>query len=94
MNSIEYALRNIYVGDEEETKLLEDIDETVRQLKEDGISARDAIKIKKLLKQIENTKTGTVYWFLFSRVQTILEKYARPNDPPVVRATCSRENDR
>ena len=72
-SSINYSYRNITVGDEEETRLLENIPAQVVSFIDEGMNERDAKSIHNILLRIESGKID--YWGGFQFISKILEKY-------------------
>lgn len=74
--AINYAYRNIEVGDEEETRLLYDIDDWIESFKREGMSEEDVEKIRTALNKIDK---GNIDWreraTLLEKASNILSKY-------------------
>ena len=65
MRSVDYAIRNIVVGDEEESRLLDHKEHWLEEWKKEGVSDEDLEKLKTLMEGIN--------WDLYA--MGVLEKH-------------------
>lgn len=76
LHAIAQTIRNAYVMDEEETRLTEDIEETISELRNAGVGEEDCAKVRSLLETAIATKDNTEYIKCFDQVIDILMPYA------------------
>lgn len=75
MHTIATFIRHAVVMDEEETRLLEDIEETVSELYEDGVSVKDCARVKNLLETAVKTTDSAEYVKCFEEFVNTLMPY-------------------
>ena len=76
MRSVDYAVRNIMVGDEEESRLLDHKDDWLEAWKEEGVSDEDLKKLRNLMDGINwNLYAMGVLQKHFDRILDILKYY-------------------
>ena len=89
MHTIAVAIRHATMMDEEETRLLDGIDETIEQLKDDGVSEEDCKVIRKQLEAASRTTDPDEYAKCFERVVDVLMQYVGELEK-VWRGICDR----
>jgi len=75
MHEIAVTIRHATVMDEEETRLLESIDETISLLRNDGVSDKDCEKVRELLTKASKTTDSAEYLKCFEEIVDILMPY-------------------
>ena len=79
--NIDYAVRNITTGDEEETRLVEDPETYIKGWKEEGVSSEDHKKLTRLLRAaVRRSKDGEDYTDLMNDILRVLKKYMSHKD--------------
>jgi len=74
--NIDYAVRNITTGDEEETRLVEDPNAYIEGWKNEGVSPEDHRQLTKLLRAaVRRSEDGEDYSDLMQDILKILKKY-------------------
>jgi len=75
--NIIYALRNIYIGDDEQSRLLENIDETIESFKSAGVQETDLIRLRVRLTRLQlGVRDENKHW---DAITKILERYMWKN---------------
>jgi len=77
--TVTYDIRNIEVGDEEETRLFENVKERIDTYRREGVEEGDLKEIERLLIEVRDGKYKDVteYWSKLERVEDILLKYVK-----------------